>query len=124
MCLWIDLQQIDGKAFLLLPQKDIVQVIKIKLGPALKIHNSMLMIRTPLGQTPTWAKESGAGGNASPDGPHLHLLAEWPHPLQACSQGHVHVGSRPFKEAVVLCLADLMADPAPATQRSRPVQGS
>lgn len=39
------LQQIDGKAFLLLTQTDIVKVMKIKLGPALKIYNSILMFR-------------------------------------------------------------------------------
>ncbi|XP_067555762.1 lethal(3)malignant brain tumor-like protein 4 [Pseudorca crassidens] len=39
-------EQIDGKAFLLLTQKDIVQVMKIKLGPALKIYNSILMFRS------------------------------------------------------------------------------
>lgn len=38
-------QQIDGKAFLLLTQTDIVKVMKIKLGPALKIYNSILMFR-------------------------------------------------------------------------------
>ncbi|OBS67870.1 hypothetical protein A6R68_03589, partial [Neotoma lepida] len=37
--------QIDGKAFLLLTQADIVKVMKIKLGPALKIYNSILMFR-------------------------------------------------------------------------------
>nr|XP_015095466.1 lethal(3)malignant brain tumor-like protein 4 isoform X1 [Vicugna pacos]XP_031546086.1 lethal(3)malignant brain tumor-like protein 4 isoform X1 [Vicugna pacos] len=38
-------EQIDGKAFLLLTQADIVQVMKIKLGPALKIYNSILTFR-------------------------------------------------------------------------------
>lgn len=37
-------QQIDGEAFLLLTQADIVRVLKIKLGPAIKIYNSILMI--------------------------------------------------------------------------------
>ena len=32
------LQQIDGEAFLLLNQSDIVNILKIKLGPALKIY--------------------------------------------------------------------------------------
>jgi hypothetical protein len=41
----IYLQQIDGKAFLLLTQADIVKVMRIKLGPALKIYNSILMFR-------------------------------------------------------------------------------
>ncbi|KAM5219561.1 LOW QUALITY PROTEIN: lethal(3)malignant brain tumor-like protein 4 [Hipposideros larvatus] len=39
------MQQIDGKAFLLLTQMDIVKVMKVKLGPALKIYNSVLMFR-------------------------------------------------------------------------------
>ncbi|KAF6088220.1 L3MBTL histone methyl-lysine binding protein 4 [Phyllostomus discolor] len=38
-------EQIDGKAFLLLTQTDIVKVMKIKLGPALKIYNAILMFR-------------------------------------------------------------------------------
>lgn len=38
-------EQIDGKAFLLLTQADIVKVMRIKLGPALKIYNSILMFR-------------------------------------------------------------------------------
>ncbi|XP_066103412.1 lethal(3)malignant brain tumor-like protein 4 isoform X1 [Saccopteryx bilineata] len=41
-------EQIDGKAFLLLTQTDIVKVMKIKLGPALKIYNSILMFRSSL----------------------------------------------------------------------------
>ncbi|XP_028920308.1 lethal(3)malignant brain tumor-like protein 4 [Ornithorhynchus anatinus] len=38
-------EQIDGRAFLLLTQTDIVKVMNIKLGPALKIYNSILMFR-------------------------------------------------------------------------------
>lgn len=34
-------QQIDGEAFLLLNQSDIVNILKIKLGPALKIFNTI-----------------------------------------------------------------------------------
>ncbi|XP_029187358.2 lethal(3)malignant brain tumor-like protein 3 isoform X1 [Acropora millepora] len=34
-------QQIDGEAFLLLDQSDIVNILKIKLGPALKIFNTI-----------------------------------------------------------------------------------
>ncbi|CAO2616782.1 Lethal(3)malignant brain tumor-like protein 4 [Lemmus lemmus] len=36
---------IDGKAFLLRTQADLVKVMKAKLGPALKISNSILMFR-------------------------------------------------------------------------------
>jgi hypothetical protein len=38
-------QQIDGKAFLLLTQRDIVKIMSVKLGPALKIYNSILMFK-------------------------------------------------------------------------------
>ncbi|KAM4699513.1 lethal(3)malignant brain tumor-like protein 3 isoform 1-T4 [Discoglossus pictus] len=36
-------EQIDGEAFLLLTQSDLVKILGIKLGPALKIYNSILM---------------------------------------------------------------------------------
>ncbi|XP_072355313.1 lethal(3)malignant brain tumor-like protein 3 [Scyliorhinus torazame] len=39
-------EQIDGEAFLLLTQTDIVKIMNIKLGPALKIYNSILMFKT------------------------------------------------------------------------------
>ncbi|XP_072913405.1 lethal(3)malignant brain tumor-like protein 3 isoform X4 [Hemitrygon akajei] len=39
-------EQIDGEAFLLLTQTDIVKIMSIKLGPALKIYNSILMFKT------------------------------------------------------------------------------
>uniref|UniRef100_A0A8C4RZQ5 L3MBTL histone methyl-lysine binding protein 4 n=1 Tax=Erpetoichthys calabaricus TaxID=27687 RepID=A0A8C4RZQ5_ERPCA len=38
-------EQIDGKAFLLLTQADIVKIMSVKLGPALKIYNSILMFK-------------------------------------------------------------------------------
>ncbi|XP_058503671.1 lethal(3)malignant brain tumor-like protein 4 isoform X3 [Solea solea] len=38
-------EQIDGEAFLLLTQTDIVKILSIKLGPALKIYNSILMLK-------------------------------------------------------------------------------
>ncbi|XP_077365087.1 lethal(3)malignant brain tumor-like protein 4 isoform X2 [Festucalex cinctus] len=38
-------EQIDGRAFLLLTQRDIIRIMSIKLGPALKIYNSILMFR-------------------------------------------------------------------------------
>lgn len=38
-------QQIDGEAFLLLTQSDIVKIMNIKLGPALKIFNSIIMFK-------------------------------------------------------------------------------
>ncbi|XP_036375276.1 lethal(3)malignant brain tumor-like protein 4 [Megalops cyprinoides] len=38
-------EQIDGKSFLLLTQSDIVKIMSVKLGPALKIYNSILMFK-------------------------------------------------------------------------------
>ncbi|CAG2172863.1 unnamed protein product [Oppiella nova] len=38
-------QLIDGEAFLLLNQNDIVKILNLKLGPAIKIFNSILVIR-------------------------------------------------------------------------------
>lgn len=42
----LSLQMIDGEAFLLLTQTDIVKIMSIKLGPALKISNAILMFKT------------------------------------------------------------------------------
>ncbi|NXE50201.1 LMBL1 protein, partial [Casuarius casuarius] len=39
-------EQIDGEAFLLLNQTDMVKILGIKLGPALKIYNAILMLRS------------------------------------------------------------------------------
>ncbi|XP_052449457.1 lethal(3)malignant brain tumor-like protein 1 isoform X1 [Carassius gibelio] len=39
-------EMIDGEAFLLLTQNDIVKIMNIKLGPALKIHNAILMFKS------------------------------------------------------------------------------
>ncbi|XP_061216618.1 lethal(3)malignant brain tumor-like protein 3 isoform X4 [Neopsephotus bourkii] len=39
-------EQIDGEAFLLLNQSDIVKILSIKLGPALKIYNAILMFKS------------------------------------------------------------------------------
>ncbi|RWS29342.1 hypothetical protein B4U80_02622, partial [Leptotrombidium deliense] len=36
---------VDGEAFLLLNQPDLVKILGIKLGPAVKIYNSILVIR-------------------------------------------------------------------------------
>lgn len=38
-------EHIDGEAFLMLNQSDIVKILKCKLGPALKIFNSILMFK-------------------------------------------------------------------------------
>ncbi|XP_072223619.1 lethal(3)malignant brain tumor-like protein 1 [Leuresthes tenuis] len=39
-------EMIDGEAFLLLTQTDIVKIMSVKLGPALKISNAILMFKT------------------------------------------------------------------------------
>ncbi|NWH58422.1 LMBL1 protein, partial [Geococcyx californianus] len=39
-------EEIDGEAFLLLNQNDIVKILGIKLGPALKIYNAILMFKS------------------------------------------------------------------------------
>uniref|UniRef100_A0A672GK91 Lethal(3)malignant brain tumor-like protein 1 n=1 Tax=Salarias fasciatus TaxID=181472 RepID=A0A672GK91_SALFA len=44
--LFLVLQMIDGEAFLLLTQTDIVKIMSIKLGPALKISNAILMFKS------------------------------------------------------------------------------
>uniref|UniRef100_A0A803T408 Lethal(3)malignant brain tumor-like protein 1 n=1 Tax=Anolis carolinensis TaxID=28377 RepID=A0A803T408_ANOCA len=38
-------EMIDGEAFLLLTQTDIVKIMSVKLGPALKIYNAILMFK-------------------------------------------------------------------------------
>ena len=38
-------QEIDGEALLLLDQSDLVRVLKLKLGPAVKIHNALTMLK-------------------------------------------------------------------------------
>ncbi|KAM4841125.1 lethal(3)malignant brain tumor-like protein 4 isoform 1-T1 [Thomomys bottae] len=55
-------EQIDGKAFLLLTQTDIVKVMKIKLGPALKIYNSILMFKASQDLTEDAASSQEARG--------------------------------------------------------------
>uniref|UniRef100_A0A6Q2Z7E5 Lethal(3)malignant brain tumor-like protein 1 n=1 Tax=Esox lucius TaxID=8010 RepID=A0A6Q2Z7E5_ESOLU len=43
---WTVEEMIDGEAFLLLTQTDIVKIMSIKLGPALKISNAILMFKS------------------------------------------------------------------------------
>ncbi|XP_002122746.2 lethal(3)malignant brain tumor-like protein 4 [Ciona intestinalis] len=38
--------EIDGESLLLLTQEDILKILKIKLGPAVKIYNAILMFKT------------------------------------------------------------------------------
>ena len=39
-------EEIDGEAFLMLTQADLVKTLGLKLGPALKILNTLIMIRS------------------------------------------------------------------------------
>lgn len=36
---------IDGEAFLMLTQKDLVDILNFKLGPAIKLYNSIVLLR-------------------------------------------------------------------------------
>ncbi|CAG2058312.1 unnamed protein product, partial [Timema podura] len=38
-------KQIDGEAFLMMAQNDLVQLIGLKLGPAIKLYNSIVLLR-------------------------------------------------------------------------------
>ncbi|UYV62198.1 ICK [Cordylochernes scorpioides] len=42
---YVCVQKIDGESFLMLSQADLVNVLRIKLGPALKIFNAILYLR-------------------------------------------------------------------------------
>jgi len=39
------LQNIDGEAFLMLTQEDLVSVLCLRLGPAIKLYNSIVLLR-------------------------------------------------------------------------------
>lgn len=41
-------EQIDGEAFLLISQADLVKILNIKLGPAIKIYNSLAVFKSSL----------------------------------------------------------------------------
>ncbi|KAH7973985.1 hypothetical protein HPB49_008268 [Dermacentor silvarum] len=50
-CTWFFfavMQEIDGEAFLLLSQTDLVRNLRLKLGPALKVHSCILRFRSSL----------------------------------------------------------------------------
>lgn len=42
---------IDGESFLLLTQQDLVDILKIKLGPAIKLYNSIVLLRKNVNQS-------------------------------------------------------------------------
>jgi SAM domain (Sterile alpha motif). len=45
------LQQIDGEALLMMAQNDLVQYMKMKLGPAIKLYNSIVLLRQRIRQS-------------------------------------------------------------------------
>ncbi|XP_047423816.1 lethal(3)malignant brain tumor-like protein 3 [Mugil cephalus] len=60
-------EQIDGRAFLLLTQRDIVRIMSIKLGPALKIYNSILMFKHAEDKSQSHATEDTSQSHATED---------------------------------------------------------
>lgn len=38
-------EEIDGEAFLLMTQSDLVNLLGLKLGPAIKIYNALLLVK-------------------------------------------------------------------------------
>lgn len=38
-------QNFDGESFLMLSQQDLVDILKIKVGPAIKVYNSIVLLR-------------------------------------------------------------------------------
>ena len=38
-------QGIDGESLLLMNQADIMRTLDVKLGPAIKVHNSLVMLK-------------------------------------------------------------------------------
>lgn len=45
------LQQIDGEALLMMAQNDLVQYMEMKLGPAIKLYNSIVLLRQRIRQS-------------------------------------------------------------------------
>ncbi|XP_042255654.1 lethal(3)malignant brain tumor-like protein 4 [Thunnus maccoyii] len=77
-------EQIDGRAFLLLTQRDIVRIMSIKLGPALKIYNSILMFK----HTEDRSQSHTADGSQS------HVQDRSQSHVQDRSQSHAGDGSQ------------------------------
>lgn len=47
LCLnfWVFQQEIDGEALLFLTQSDLTDLLGVKLGPAIKIRNALLLMK-------------------------------------------------------------------------------
>lgn len=41
---------IDGESFLMLSQRDLVDILNIKLGPAIKLYNIIVLLRQNVGR--------------------------------------------------------------------------
>ena len=50
-------QEIDGDSFLLLQQSDLMNFLNIKLGPAVKIFNSILVLKNKAAAGLSWLIE-------------------------------------------------------------------
>ncbi|KAM9337298.1 lethal(3)malignant brain tumor-like protein 4 [Symphorus nematophorus] len=101
-------EQIDGRAFLLLTQRDIVRIMSIKLGPALKIYNCILMFKHAKDRSQSHAQggsqSHAQGGSQShaqdgsqshaQDGSQSHAQDEGQSHAQDGSQSHAQDGSQ------------------------------
>nr|XP_033494067.1 lethal(3)malignant brain tumor-like protein 4 isoform X2 [Epinephelus lanceolatus] len=69
-------EQIDGRAFLLLTQRDIVRIMSIKLGPALKIYNSILMFKHAEDRSQSQAAADSSQSQAAEDRSLSHVAED------------------------------------------------
>lgn len=85
---------IDGEAFLLLTQTDIVKIMSIKLGPALKISNAILMFKcTDEGLKWSHPYSPGLLGHRSSCAKFILLQGEDPDPFLMCLVSGTHRGA-------------------------------
>ncbi|KAL7374034.1 hypothetical protein ABVT39_020583 [Epinephelus coioides] len=84
-------EQIDGRAFLLLTQRDIVRIMSIKLGPALKIYNSILMFKHAEDRSQSQAAADSSQSQAAEDRSQSHVAEDrsLSHVAEDRSQSHV-----------------------------------
>lgn len=87
----VSLQMIDGEAFLLLTQTDIVKIMSIKLGPALKISNAILMFKsTDEGLKWSPSHSPGSPAHQSSCAKFILLQGKDPEPFFMCSVSCSH----------------------------------
>lgn len=84
-------QMIDGEAFLLLTQTDIVKIMSIKLGPALKISNAILMFKST-DEGLKWSRPHSLGtlGHRSSCAKFILLQGKDPGPFFMCLVSCTH----------------------------------